>query len=439
MKKILENNNKINENRIKLEKYFNDINNLNGRFENIHEINKKIKIEFEEKMNSLEYKLIGKINHLYTLMKNNNNELSKRFTFIMNNENFKSYNNDANKLFIKNMSESKNQNNAPDSPQIKNKLSFSSSNFQKYINEDFGSNELSYIKKEQNSNNNKNVLDKRKSYSNPNIISSSIKYIKLEKTNSLLKNNKENNDSKIFMDKNQINSYTMKSENALLNIIPRSEIIKHVFLGNNDLFNFYLKRNKNWKSPTYKNYDGRKIKKAKIKQQLCKNNEDNLFKGRLINKNQSYYNKKRIRKNLFSSDKKYLSKDEIDDYKKSNSSLRNKKKKIGHSSLYSNNNTDNIKEQKNPDLNNKNKNNSSSSLSKIFKNIKSAIKMYDLNVEENRLMNMQLKRNDNNNINKVMINEKDNKVNENIVYKGLSPSSNHYLNLMNNKDKIDLK
>ena len=129
----------------------------------------------------------------------------------------------------------------------------------------------------------------------------------------------------------------------------------------------------------------------------------------------------------------------FDNYKKSYSSLRNKKKKIGHSSLYSYNDTDNIKEQKNPDLNNKNKNNSSSSLSKIFKNIKSAIKMYDLNVEENRLMNMQLKRNDNNNIKKVMINEKDNKENENIVYKGLSPSSNHYLNLMNNKVKIDLK
>ena len=40
MTKILENNHKINENRIKLENFINDINNINGRFENINEINK---------------------------------------------------------------------------------------------------------------------------------------------------------------------------------------------------------------------------------------------------------------------------------------------------------------------------------------------------------------------------------------------------------------
>ena len=445
MTKILENNHKINENRIKLENFINDINNINGRFENINEINKKVKIEYEEKLNSLEYKLIAKMSHLYTLMKNNNNEINRKFKPIMNNEDFKSYNNDVDKLYIKNLSESKNQNNDPDSFQIKDKSSLSNSNIQKYINEEIGSNELSYIKKEKkiikekDSNNDKNILDKRKSNSNPNTVPNSKKYIKLCKTNSFLRNNKENNDSKKFMDKKQINAYTMKSENTLLNIIPRKEIIKHVFLGDNDLINFYLKINNNWKSPSAKRFDERIIKKAKIKQQLFKNNEDKLFKVRFINKSQSYYNKKSIGTNIYScDDNKYLSKDEFDDYKKSYSSLKHKNKKTEHVSLHSYNDTDNIKEHKTPDLNNQNENNSSSSLSKIFKNIKSDIKLYDLNVEENRLMNIELKRNLKKN-NNVMMNGKTNRVNENKVFKNLKSSSNHYLNLMINKDKRDLK
>jgi len=257
-----------------------------------------------------------------------------------------------------------------------------------------------------------------------------------------LKNNKENNDSKIFMDKKNIDSYIMKSDNTLLNMIPKREIIKNAFLGNNDLINFYLKRNNNWKSPSAKKLDEKKIKNAKIKRQLFKNNEDKLFKGRLINKSQSYINKKSISKNIYSSyDYKYMSKDENDDYKKSSSSLsnKNKNKKIEHFSLYSYNDTDNIKEHKNPDLNNQNENNSSSSLSKIFKKIKSDIKIYDLNVEENRLTNINLMKNNNNNNNKIMINEKTNRAKENKVYKNLKSSSNYYLNLMINKDKRDLK
>jgi len=448
MNKILENNDKINEIKIKLEKYINDINNINEKIENINEVNTKIKIEYEEKMNTQENKLIAKISHLYTLMKNNNNEINNKFKFIMNCKDFKSYNNNSDKLFVKNMSESKNQNNEPDSPQTKNKSSLSNTNLQKYISEEIGTNNISYIKKEKkivkekDSNNDTNLLDKRKSNSNPKAVPKNIKYIKLNKTNSLLKNNKENNDSKIFMDKKNIDSYIMKSDNTLLNMIPKREIIKNAFLGNNDLINFYLKRNNNWKSPSAKKLDEKKIKNAKIKRQLFKNNEDKLFKGRLINKSQSYINKKSISKNIYSSyDYKYMSKDENDDYKKSSSSLsnKNKNKKIEHFSLYSYNDTDNIKEHKNPDLNNQNENNSSSSLSKIFKKIKSDIKIYDLNVEENRLTNINLMKNNNNNNNKIMINEKTNRAKENKVYKNLKSSSNYYLNLMINKDKRDLK
>ena len=448
MNKILENNDKINEIKIKLEKYINDINNINEKIENINEVNTKIKIEYEEKMNTQENKLIAKISHLYTLMKNNNNEINNKFKFIMNCKDFKSYNNNSDKLFVKNMSESKNQNNEPDSPQTKNKSSLSNTNLQKYISEEIGTNNISYIKKEKkivkekDSNNDTNLLDKRKSNSNPKAVPKNIKYIKLNKTNSLLKNNKENNDSKIFMDKKNIDSYIMKSDNTLLNMIPKREIIKNAFLGNNDLINFYLKRNNNWKSPSAKKLDEKKIKNAKIKRQLFKNNEDKLFKGRLINKSQSYINKKSISKNIYSSyDYKYMSKDANDDYKKSSSSLsnKNKNKKIEHVSLYSYNDTDNIKEHKNPDLNNQNENNSSSSLSKIFKKIKSDIKIYDLNVEENRLTNINLMKNNNNNNNKIMINEKTNRAKENKVYKNLKSSSNYYLNLMINKDKRDLK
>ena len=261
MNKILENNDKINEIKIKLEKYINDINNINEKIENINEVNTKVKIEYEEKMNTQENKLIAKISHLYTLMKNNNNEINNKFKFIMNCKDFKSYNNNSDKLFVKNMSESKNQNNEPDSPQTKNKSSLSNTNLQKYISEEIGTNNISYIKKEKkivkekDSNNDTNLLDKRKSNSNPKAVPKNIKYIKLNKTNSLLKNNKENNDSKIFMDKKNIDSYIMKSDNTLLNMIPKREIIKNAFLGNNDLINFYLKRNNNWKSPSAKKLD----------------------------------------------------------------------------------------------------------------------------------------------------------------------------------------
>ena len=48
-------------------------------------------------------------------------------------------------------------------------------------------------------------------------------------------------------------------------------------------------------------------------------------------------------------------------------------------------------------------------------------------------------KNDKINNNKIMINEKSNRENENKVYKNLKSSCNYYLNLMINKDKRDLK
>ena len=446
MTKISENNNKINEIIIKLDSYNNDINDINGKIENFNDVNKKDKIEYEEKINSLEYKLIAKMSHLYTLMKNNNNELNKKIKLLMINEDSKSYNN-ADKLFIKNIRSPKNQNNE-NSPQLKNSSTLSNINMQKYINGEIGSNELSDIKKEKkinekDSNNDKNLLNKRKNNSNPYSVPNNIKYIKLNKINSLLKNNKESNSSKIFMDKNQLNSYIMKSENTLLNIIPRREIIKHLFLGNKDLINYYLKINKNnnkWKfSPSAKKLDKKIIKKANLKQQMFKN-DDKLFKERLINKSQSYYNKKFISKIIYlSDDHKYLSKDENDDYKRSNSSLNDKTKKMEHVSLYSYNDTDNIKKHKNLDVNNENENNSNSSLSKIFKKLKSDIKIYDLNVEEDRLMKINLIKNDKNNENKTIHNEQVSRVSQNKEYRNVKSSNNQFLSPIINKDKREFK
>ena len=440
MTKISENNYKINENRIQFEKYFNELDNINHKIENFKEVNKKVKKEYDEKMNSLEYKLITKMSHLYTLIKNNNIELNKKYKLFFNNEDSKSYNNNnVDKLFERNMSESKNKNNESDSPLIKNKSSLSISNLQKYINGEIGDNELSYIKKKKDSNNDKILLDKRKNNSIPNTVPNNIKYTKLNKDNSLFRNNKEKNDSRIFMDKNQLNSYIMKSDNTLLSIIPRKDIIKHIFLGSNDLIpSFYFKNNNNWNiSLSTKKFDEKIIKKAKFKRQLFKNNNNKFFKRKLINKSQSYYNKKYINKNINSSDdNKYLSKDEIDDHKRSYSTLNKKNKKIQHISLFSYYDSDNIKKHKNPEVNNENKNNSSSNLSRIFKNINSDIKAFDLNVEENRLKDINLKKN---NKYKGMKNEKIFSINENKVYRNLNSNINHYLNLMINKDNKDKK
>ena len=169
------------------EKYLNDIDILNKKIEENNENIKQINNQIDEKMKSQEEKLLSKNNHLFSLIKKHK---INPYLKLLNKDNIndKEFNN----------------------------MSSLALNISTKINKILDIDEISCI-------NNKKI----------------IKFHK--KSN---KNNQENIDDKLFMNRKKLDSYIIEKENTIINQIPRKQIIKDLLQSASRHISIYNKQNK---------------------------------------------------------------------------------------------------------------------------------------------------------------------------------------------------
>ena len=169
------------------EKYLNDIDILNKKIEENNENIKQINNQIDEKMKSQEEKLLSKNNHLFSLIKKHK---KNPYLKLLNKDNIndKEFNN----------------------------MSSLDLNISTKINKILDIDEISCI-------NNKKI----------------IKFHK--KSN---KNNQENIDDKLFMNRKKLDSYIIEKENTIINQIPRKQIIKDLLQSASRHISIYNTQNK---------------------------------------------------------------------------------------------------------------------------------------------------------------------------------------------------
>ena len=169
------------------EKYLNDIDILNKKIEENNENIKQINNQIDEKMKSQEEKLLSKNNHLFSLIKKHK---INPYLKLLNKDNIndKEFNN----------------------------MSSLDLNISTKINKILDIDEISCI-------NNKKI----------------IKFHK--KSN---KNNQDNIDDKLFMNRKKLDSYIIEKENTIINQIPRKQIIKDLLQSASRHISIHNKQNK---------------------------------------------------------------------------------------------------------------------------------------------------------------------------------------------------
>ena len=451
---VLENNETFNEINLKYEKYINEIGDINKKCDELAEKNRKIGKDLEEKLKDNEHKLIVKMSHLYTMIKDFNVEFNKKLKSL-NSEGLQFNNLNLDKFFENNLNIIKN--NEPDIPNIQLKSSHSvGSLLKKYIDGEIGLNEFLHSARDKkrkttrinnnvsnevnesdsnninninNTNNINNLNNLNKNINNNinnnnnfifnnynnykdiinndnNISFQNIKYNKLDNKNEIMKNNQDNYKNNKFTNKNLIDKAIIDNENNMLNKTSRKDIVRNLLMGNIDPFTYYLMKSK------YEKKNGRIIFKNNINSNTPRINKPFLPKGKseltLLSKgrfrnNSSYHFKKKGLPNvLFNSgeDVKHLSNEEINNYQDSNkrtiSSLNDRSRNLDKNSYIVHNNTDIVKDNsklyKNstPKANIENKH---FKKIKINKNVSSPeAKIYNINFKNNFSLNTNKKK-----------------------------------------------
>ena len=473
-----DNKDHINNMNLRLENYFNEIEKINKKIEEISTNSKKTNIDFNEKMKAQEYKLIIKMSHLYSVMKDFNTELMKKFKTLAISGSGIQYND----LYLEQLIE-KNKNNIkinePEIPNIQLKQSHSvGSILKKYIDGEIGLNEFLHESRnrktkhrtqrknsisnilndsDNNNKNKKNINDNNHILNNNinndiNTINNNssylknIKYVKLDNID-IKKNAHEEYNNKKFLIRKKIDKFIIDNENTLLNKIPRKEIIKNLLMGSVDpiSYQFMKKKIENMHPPIKINLQS-KNKTARIKNiYLFKGkSETNLFSNeRIRNKSPYNSNKKNLSKFLFNTgeDGKHITNEGIDNYQEKNkrtfSSLNHKSRNIDEEySPLIYNITDFIKDDQKSSRNSPLKENIKYAQKLKINNMNSTNKIIDnhyinknikLNISNNKINYLNKNARINNENNNKLINIKNDKNNKSAI--------NFYQNSKIKKDK----
>lgn len=359
----------INNMNSKLENCFNEIGKINKKIEEISTYTKKTNIDFDEKMKAQEYRLIIKMSHLYTVMKDFNTELVKKFKTLAISGSGIQYNDlNLEQLIEKNKNSLKI--NEPEIPNIQLKPSHSvGSILKKYIDGEIGLNEFLHESRDRkakhktqrknnvsnnlndsdnNNKNKKNINDNNPIINNNinndiNTINNNssylknIKYVKLDNID-IKKNIHEEYKNKKILIRKKMDKFIIDNENTLLNKIPRKEIIKNILMGSVDPISYYFMKKKfENMHPSIKINLQSKNKTARIKNScLFKGkSETNLFSSeKFRNKSPYNFNKKNLSHFLFNTgeDAKHITNEGIDNYQEKNkrtfSSLNSKSRNL---------------------------------------------------------------------------------------------------------------
>ena len=445
---------------LKFDKNLCDIESMNKKTDEINENIQKICLSYEERMKEQENKLLKKINDLYIIIRDN----------VISKDNIKNKNNISLKKFERDFDKDIHtfkplEPGVPirDPGSVESKL-------KKYIEGEISAHEFTSSKekknlKGQNSNNqNSNENEKYRNNNINKILESesfpyinNIKFIKFE--NEVIKNNQENYENKLFLNRKKVDSYIIEKENVRINRIPRQQIIKNLLQGSSESMPYYHIKSKEDKTNHMNKIQSNSKKKiASIKSGFLtkhKGDSNNSFKKFLHKSTSQFYNIKKL--NLINND---IDNGGVDDTaeinKRTFSSAQSKTRNNSQNSIMAFNTTDIIKDTKAKD-NEERKNDKNSEIfiqdenpndieyikkkNKILNNFNSASKLFDINVQsDNNLLlktkykiknplykNIKIFKKENKGINTQKEKDKEKEKNNNI-----KPAIHHYFNIKNN-------
>ena len=410
----------------KYDKYLDDLDKINKKLEENEENMKKLYFDYEDRMKEQEFKILSKINNLFSLTNNNNNFNNINNTITRSNKknftenphrkiidkdllnNFRSFETNAPIKEAKEIKEVK------ESVPVESKL-------KRYIEGEISINEIlnnreRIFKRQNSSNGNSNGNDterknKLNKFLEENAVPfvNNVKYIKFQ--NEAIKNNEDNTNNNIFMNRKKIDSYIIEKENIIINKVPRKQIIKNLLQGSSEPISYYLNKNKEEKKsminkmlsnqkrtlPTQKKFDIINIS----------------FKKRFHNSTSQFFTKKKLDEGNYSIDNQDL--EDLNEINKGTLSSRNSKTRnydqnsMRQNSIMGYNTTDILKDNtgsKNEE-DEKNNNNREEIIiqddnkekeyqikkNKIIHNFNSASKLFDINMKSETLFNTKNKLN----------------------------------------------
>ena len=257
---------------LKNDKYNYDLEDINKKILETNDNIKQICQDYDDKLKEQEFKLSSRINYLYSKIKyKGNSTIPKEFP-----------------IDTFSRKEDKNLNNFKSLDPLLSKEHPVESRVKKYIEGDISLNEIMSNKERKrlqsmSDTEKKNMLNKMLN-NEPSL--SNIKFIKFEKEN--IKNNQENIDNKLFMNRKKIDSYVIEKENMAINRIPRNQIIKNLLQVSSQPLSYGLLKNTEEK----KKLNKIRLYQKKFLTSKQKIDLNNSFKKRFHNSTSQFFIKK---------------------------------------------------------------------------------------------------------------------------------------------------
>ena len=446
---------------LKFDKNIYDIESVNKKADDINENIKKICINYEERMKEQEYKLLMKINDLYNIIKINRSSNKTK-----SNISLKKFERDFEKD-IHNFKSPEPGKPIRDPSSIESKL-------KRYIEGEVNINEIisnrdkKHLKGQNSTNSNDTERNRNKILDSESFpVINNVKFIKFE--NEAIKNNQENYENKLFLNRKKLDSYIIEKENIIINRVPRKQIIKNLLQGSSEpISNCHIKSQEDKINLINKIRSKYKKQITSIKSDLLskhKLDSSNSFNKILHKSTSQFYKKKKL--DLINNGIDNGDLDDIPDLnKRTFSSLQSRTRNNDQNSLRQNsimgyNTTDILKETKSKDNkeennikydNNINNNMNNKEIliqdentkdneylkkkNKILHNFNSASKLFDINVQSDNNLLIKTKLKLGNPLHKNIkiikngnqtINSKNNKNKDN----NFKPSIHYYFNIKN--------
>ena len=316
--------------------FYSDFENINKKLEEINSFIKLKISEYDEKLKEQETILLEKIHHLFALVKKGGylpaqrrNLMDIPYKSILDKDNI--FDKDINtfKSLDRNIRET-----VPVESRIK-----------KYIEGEITIDEIisnRERKRLQNSSNeNENI---NKMLENDVIpLLNNVKFVKFQ--NEAIKNNQENSENKLFIDRKKVDSYLIEKENMIINKIPRKQIIKNLLQNSSEPISNYFMKNKIEKKDILNQIRLNQKKPSSTKRKFLDFN--NSYKHHFNNSTSHFFLKKKLE------DEHDLDNgDDLQDinrrtFSSANSKTRNEQNSMRQNSIMNFNTTDILKENSN--------------------------------------------------------------------------------------------
>ena len=393
-------NKKIESLSYKYNQFYTDFDNINKKIEETNALIKANTSDYDEKLKEQENNLSARISHLFMLMKKGGflqvqrkSQPDNPYKSILDKDIF-TYDKEINFNNFKSLDK-----NIRETVPVESRL-------KKYIEGEITIDEIVSNKERKRlqnlSNENENNINKM--LDNDVIpLLNNVKFVKFN--NEAIKNNQENSDNKLFIDRKKVDSYLIEKENIILNKIPRKQIIKNLLQSSSEPISNYFLKNKNEKKDLLNLIRYNQKKSSTAKRKIIDFNHS--YKHRFHNSSSQFFLKKK------SEDGNVMDNADLEDlpdinkrtFSSANSKTRNDQNSMRQNSIMNFNTTDILKDNSNSKTKDNNK-----------------------TINDNK--------ENNNNINNNNLNKSNNSLNNNILdkYNNINSSIEKSINRNPNKD-----